>query len=61
MVATRIWIGDTEFSNEKYYTGQILITEGRKRGCYQSVTKDCKTEDEARHLLTEYVFNLENN
>jgi hypothetical protein len=44
---TRIWKGYKECSTKPYYVGQKLIKTGKKRGCYENITREFSSEADA--------------
>ena len=47
----RIWKGYKEYQTIPYYQAQRLITSGRKAGCYEAITRECRTKEEVERLL----------
>ncbi len=40
-----------EFSEKPYFVGQVLIESGKKKGCYEAVTREFLTERAAAEAL----------
>ncbi len=51
MAFTRIWKGFKEYQSHPYYQGQKRIMSGRKAGCYEAITGECRTREEAERLI----------
>ena len=52
---TRIWEGIKEFSEKPYFAGQVLVESGRKKGCYEAVTREFLSERAADEALWIYI------
>lgn len=55
---TRIWRGRKELADKDYFIGQILIETGNYKGCYQSVTQEFDSEEEAAISLADNIVEV---
>ena len=52
---TRVWKGFKEFSEKPYFVGQVLLEFGRKKGCYEAVTRELLSERAACEALWVHI------
>ena len=53
MKIDRIWKGYKEYSDIPYFVGQVLIKEGRLKGCYKNVTDKYDSKEKVLDSVAE--------